>query len=495
MHSDRYFKTEHLKHNLKERIIRGLIAVFSGRGILLVIETIGTMILARLLFPADYGLIAMVAVVVNFVIIFRDMGLSSATIWAENISQQIITNMFWISILIGIILTIIVAALAPVIAWFYREPRLMRITWALLPSFIFSSAMLQHQALLRRQMRFGRLALSQLIASGGGIVIAISCALKGMGYWSLVAQRVSGSFLMLVMIWSVCHWKPGLPRKCNGTGQFLHFGGNLSGSRLVQYLMRNADNMILGYFSGSTALGIYSKAYALLMLPLKHINEPFTSVVVPALSRLQGEPERYRNYYKKAISAVTTISIPIAVFSAIAARDIIQVILGAKWSAASVVFIFLVPLAFLGSFNVSTGWVYISLGRVSRQLRMHFVTGILGLISMFIGVRWGVYGMAAAVSIISIICWFPQMLYCFHGTPLAFKDLASALYRQIAAAVISALIILAAAIFLPFSGPGLLSLIVKLLGFGSIYCLLYIIFPGGRDVVKQYSELFVKSGK
>ena len=437
--SDKYFNTDHLKKNLKGRSVYGVQAIFGGRGLIIILETTGTMILARLLFPADYGLIAMVAVVVNFAAIFRDIGLSAATVWSEKLSQQLITNMFWVSIGVGVILTAIVAAISPAIAWFYKDPRLIGITLAMLPAFIFSSAMLQHQALLKRQMKFGRLALIQLTASTGGILIAVICAWKGMGYWSLVVQRVSTSILLAVLTWSFCQWLPGIPRKSHDTGTFLRFGGNLSASRLIQYILRNADNIILGYYAGSYQLGIYSKAYALLMLPLRHVNEPFSSVVVPALSRIQSEPERFRNYYIKALSVTAMISVPIAIFAAVASHDIIRVLLGDKWDESATIFLYLVPVAFFGSFNVASGWVYISLGYVKRQLRMQLVTGPIGLLAMLIGVRWGIEGMAIALSVVSITCWLPRMLYCYHGTPLSLKDLFASLYRPVFSSFLSAI--------------------------------------------------------
>jgi len=493
--SDKYFNTDHLKKNLKGRSVRGLQAVFGGRGMVIVLETIGTMILARLLFPADYGLIAMVAVVVNFAVIFRDIGLSSATVWSEKLSQQLITNMFWISIGIGTVLTAIVATMAPAIAWFYNEPRLVGITFAMLPAFIFSSAMLQHQALLRRQMKFGRLALIRLVASTGGILSAVICAWNGMEYWSLVVQRVSSSILLAILTWSFCHWLPGMPRKCHDTGTFLRFGGNLSAGRLIQYLLRNADNIILGYYAGSYQLGIYSKAYALLMLPLRHVNEPFSSVVVPALSRIQSEPKRFRNYYIKALSVTAMISVPIAIFAAVASHDIIRVLLGEKWDESATIFLYLVPVAFLGSFNVASGWIYISLGYVKRQLRMQLVTGPLGLLAMLIGVRWGIKGMAIALSVVGIICWLPRMLYCYHGTPVSLKDLFVTLYRPIVSSLFAASIVFVVTKFLPPSDPGILPLIIKGMCFGFFYVVTFFLSPGGREVVLYYWKTIVIAHK
>jgi O-antigen/teichoic acid export membrane protein len=486
--TDKYFKTEHLKKDLKGRAVRGLGAVFGARGIMIMIELAGTMILARLLFPEDYGLVAMVAVVVNFAIIFRDIGLSSATVWAEDISHQLITNMFWISVSIGLILMLIIAVLSPVIAWFYQEPKLIGITLAMLPTFIFSSAMLQHQALLKRQMRFGRLALVQVVASGGGLILAILFALKGVGYWTLIIQKVATSILFALGIWSACRWVPGLPRKSRDTMKFLHFGGNISAGRLIQYLLRNADNMLLGYYVGSKALGLYAKAYALLMLPLGYINEPFSQVVIPALSRLQKEPERFRNYYKRAIATTSMLSVPIAVFCAVAARDVIRVLLGAKWDSAATVFIYLVPLAFLGAFNVASGWIYISLGLVRRQLKVRIITGILGIMSMFIGVQWGLYGMAIAVSTISIIVWLPSMLYCYKGTPVSIKDLFSALFKPVISSFVAAIIVLVTASFFDISGPGIVSLIIKTIVFGTVYGVSFLLLPGGKEIIVYYLQ-------
>ena len=486
MSSNNYFETGHLRKNIKSRSIRGLLVVFCSRGLILFIETIGIMVLARLLTPADYGLIAMVTVIVDFVFLFRNYGFDAATIWSEEINNQLISNIFWVNVIAGLAIGLVIAVLSPVIAWFYNEPRLVGITLAILPALIFSGAMLQHMALLKRQMKFEQLAIARVLANSLGLILAIICAFQGWGYWALIIQRIVTIVIFTICMWIFCHWIPCLPRKCHGTSSYLHFGGNVFAGQLFQYLIRHTDNVIIGRYIGSVSLGLYNKAYTLLMFPLRYINEPFTSVVVPALSRLQNEPERFRNYYRKVISIVAMISIPVVFFAGASAADIISIMLGPQWTASAKLFLYLIPAAFFISSNIFYEWVFLSLGQVSRQLRLQVVTGTGTLIAMFIGIKWGAEGVALAISAVNIIFWIPQMMYCYYYAPVSFKDLLSALFRPVIAASFSVLSALFMADMIGFSNPGMVQFVVKLSSFIATYFAVFLILPGGKGFMLDF---------
>ena len=269
------------------------------------------MVLARILTPRDFGLIAMVAAVTRFILVFKDLGLSMATVQKAEINHGQISTLFWINIAISSALMLLTMALAPGVAWFYKEPRLAWVTLALASAFIFGGLTVQHQALLRRQMRFVTLATIDISSMAAGVATGVICGLAGLGYWSLVLMQLVTPITMAAGVWIASGWRPGPPVRRSGVREMLAFGGYLTGFSVVNYFARNLDKILLGRFWGSQSVGIYTKAYFLLLLPLSQVTAPITAVVVPALSRLQNEPKRYRNYYLKAIKLIAYITAPL----------------------------------------------------------------------------------------------------------------------------------------------------------------------------------------
>jgi PST family polysaccharide transporter len=444
-----------------------------------VVNILSTMALARLLAPEDFGLLTMAAVVVNLAVLFQNIGLDTATIQAPKINHQQVSTLFWVNVGIGGLLMMLVMACAPLAALFFRRPELTGIVAALGPCFLFSSAMLQHQALLRRRMLFTRLGLVRVVsvmaAAGAAVVVAWLFA----SYWALVVQRVVQSFLFAAAMWAACPWLPRRPRKTEGVGSMLSFGGHLTGSRFVEYAMRNADNLLIGKQLGGGPLGVYAKAYSLLLLPLRQLNSPFSSVVTPALSRLTSDPPRFVAYYRKALNTLTFLGMPVVVLSAVAAPEIIGVILGDQWAEAVPVFLCLAPAAFAGTSNVATSWVFIAFGRTDRQLRLSVFTFVVGITAMLIGLRGGLLGMACAISAATFLFRPVQLIYCFRGTAVSVRDFLAAVARPAASSLLAGAGVFALSRGLPDGLPAWGGLAVKAAVYGLLYPGVYAALPGG----------------
>ncbi|MFC1542116.1 lipopolysaccharide biosynthesis protein, partial [Candidatus Latescibacterota bacterium] len=398
-------------------------------------------VLARLLTPEDFGLIAMVAAVTGFVMMFKDMGLSMATVQRAEINHGQISTLFWINVALSLAIMLLTATLAPAIAWFYSEPRLIWITLALAGAFIFSGFTVQHQALLRRQMNFGRLAAIEITSMLVGVITAIVSALYGAGYWALVLMQLSTAIVGAITVWMVCGWRPGLPVRRSGVREMLTFGGHLTGFSFVNYFARNTDKLLIGKFWGAGPLGLYSKAYGLLMLPLSQINAPLSAVAIPALSRLQDEPERYRNYYLKAISLIAFFTMPMAMFMIVMSGELIQIVLGPQWSEASRIFLFLGIAALVQPIANTSGWLFISQGRARDMLRWGLIGGTLAIVSIIAGLPWGTVGVAGSYAITGLFIRTP-LLFLFVGCkgPLRNGDF----YRVLVTPAVFTLIVLAA---------------------------------------------------
>lgn len=484
-----FFRTDHLKTDLKSRSVRGGAVTMLAQASKFVFNLGSTMVLARLLAPEDYGLIGMVSVFVNFIHIFKDLGLSTATVQSPEINHKQVSTLFWVNIVLGCVTSLLVIALAPAVAWFYKEPRLTWITLALASSFIFSSLTVQHQALLRRQMSFGTLAKIDITSMIFGIVSGIISAWYGLGYWALVIMQLAGAIANAVGVWVACGWRPGLPARHSGVGKMLGFGGNLTGFNIVNYFSRNLDNILIGRYWGSQELGLYAKAYQFILLPISQINGPISSVALPALSRLQTEPKRYRAFYFKAILSITTLSMPIIGFMFASADKVILILLGQQWLDVVPIFRFLMPAAFNATIGAGMGWVYQSLGMVDRQLRWGIVSSILNVILFVIGVRWGAIGVAAAYGLSRPIFLVAGFIYCYKGTPLRFTELAKTLFQPAFASIGAAVALMGINKLLPPEMNDVIALLIDFVLYSILYFVIWIIPPNGRNTLFEMLQM------
>lgn len=404
-----------------------------------VLQLGSTAVLARLLTPADFGLIAMVAVFTGFVGIFKDLGLSMATVQRAQITHEQVSMLFWINLLVSLILTVIGVALAPVVAWVNHEPRLVWVTIALSATFIFGGLAAQHTALLQRQMRFGALAAIDIASLVCSIGVAIVLAQLGASYWALVAMTAAQSLTITIGTWLASRWWPGLPRRRSGVLPMLKFGGHLTGFNLLNYFTRNFDNFIIGAVLGNRSLGIYAKAYSLLLMPTSQINSPIGAVALPALCRLQHEPLRYRSYYLRALELIAFCGMPLVAFTFVEADNLILTILGSQWTAAIPVFRWLAPAAFVGTLNVAPGWLCGSLGTTHRQFRWAMFSAPIIVAGFIVGLRWGIAGVAAGFSLTWSVMHIVFIAYACRGSPVRLRDIGLRVWRPVVASFMAAL--------------------------------------------------------
>jgi O-antigen/teichoic acid export membrane protein len=434
---ERHFRTDHLLGDLKGRSVRGGAVTLSAQAVKFVLQIGSTAVLARLLTPADFGLIAMVATVTGFAGLFKDLGLSQATVQRAEITHDQVSTLFWINIFVSAVAGLLVAAIAPAVAWFYGEPRLAWVTVALGGTFIFGGLAAQHTALLQRQMRFGPLAAVEISSLSAGIATAVVLAMAGASYWALVGMVAVQAAVAAAASWMASGWWPNVPQRGTGVRPMLRFGGNLTGFNVLNYFTRNFDNVMIGAMLGSGPLGLYSKAYGLLMLPISQVNGPISSVVVPALSALRNEPQRYRHYFRRALETMTALSLPLVVFCSLHADSIILTILGPRWSVATPIFLALVPAAVVGAFNVAPGWLYVSSGRTRALFHYSLVAAPVTVCAMLVGLQWGAVGVAAGFSCAFVLCYGAIVPLSCKGTPATARDYASAMARPAVGSVVA----------------------------------------------------------
>ncbi|HJV27127.1 MAG TPA: lipopolysaccharide biosynthesis protein [Aromatoleum sp.] len=384
---------------------RGAAMTFGGQACKVSLQFGGIIFLARLLSPADYGLVAMVTAIVGVAEVLRDFGLSSAMVQAPNVSLAQRSNLFWINSGIGAVLAAAVCAAAPAIAAFYHQPALESVTRALAFSFFLNGLATQFRAQLNRDMRFGRLAAVDVTAMAVGLAVGLSLAFNGRGHWALVGQQLSQAVATLTMLIVASGWRPGLPRRGVEMGRFLRYGGNLMGTQLISYASRNIDALIIGNRFGAELLGLYNRAYQLLMLPLNQINAPATSVALPVLSRLHNDPERYARFLLHGQALILHVTIAIFTFACAQAEPLIVLVLGPQWAPAVPIFR---VLAFAGIFQAAataTYWVFLSKGLTGSNLRFTLSSRLFVISGIALGSLWGVPGIAVALSVGAATTW------------------------------------------------------------------------------------------
>jgi len=478
------FDVEHLKDGLRERSIRGGAVTLVAQAARLGVRMASTMVLARLLSPEEFGLVGMVMAIAGFAFLFKDLGLSAAIIQGSRITHAQMTNLFWINVLAGVIICIVVAAGGPLMAAFYKEPRLVSVTLALSLCFLFSGLSVQHRALLQRGMRFVALNVVDVTGLACGVLTGIVAALLGAGYWSLVVMEIAIPATTMLCAWLVTPWRPGLPRRGTGVRSMLVFGRNLSLYRVANYFVRNMDKVLLGRYWGSAVLGLYGRAYALFLQPLNQIVTPLATVGLPGLSRLRDEPARYRRYYIQLVSLVAFFSMPLTVFLAVFSRDVITVFLGAQWYEASRIFRILAVAAFIQPAWQTIPLVMLSSGQSARLLRFGVVNSVVVIVGFALGLPWGAVGVAGGYAVASYVILPVGLWYCLKSVPVRCRDfLAGVMWSSLASVAMGAGLV-GVRLLAPWEHPVVRLAVSLVIGLVAYLCA-WMILPGGGEHLRR----------
>ena len=424
------FKTDHLRKNIKKAAIKGNVSVMSSHMVGMAIEVASVVVLARLLTPSDFGLIGMVLTATNFAKLFRDIGLSMATIQRAEITHEQVSLMFWVNVGIGLLLTLLTAGAAPLVAWFYKEPRLIGVTIALSASFLFSASAIQHNALLRRQMKFGQISVLYVLSIALSVAVALVCAVAGMGYWSLVVRNLAQPLVYMIGVWWLSPWMPGPPRLRVGGRSLLAFGAHITGFNVVNYFTRNLDNVLIGKKCGAEMMGYYAQAYKILLFPINQIRQPFLSTGIPALSALQNHPDEYRRHYRGIVSVIALLSMPLVGLLFVCAEPIIFAFLGAPWLPAVPLFRILALVAILQP-TVTAGRALplMSMGQGRRYFWFGIINSSITVLSFVIGIAWGAVGVATGYAISNLFLSVFLTEWCMRGSPLKGRDFWGGVWR------------------------------------------------------------------
>ncbi|MCA1404290.1 lipopolysaccharide biosynthesis protein [Ensifer sp. IC3342] len=390
--------------------LRGGLVTGGAQAIRMVIQFVSVVVLARLLAPEDFGLVASVSPVVAFVGLFQNLGLQQAVIQRKEIGETELNQVFWISTLVGLICTLVVIALSPAIAVFYGDQRMTAIAIAAALPLLLGSLAALPLALMNRHLKFGQLALNDVYAAVVGLLVTAGAAYLGLGYWSLVIGPAASAAVALMAAWWATRWMPGRPAFAIDR-DIISFGANLTGFNLVNFFSRNLDNVLIGKFSGPIQLGYYDRAYKLLLFPLQNITQPLSRVMIPLMSRIQEDKPRFRDIYMRTNWLLAAVTMPGIAALTLAAEPTVSILFGEQWLPVAPIFAWLGIASLMQPVSSTTGWIFICQGETKTMFRWGIYSSLTTVLSFVAGLQWGAIGVAAAYAISGYILRVPVLAW------------------------------------------------------------------------------------
>ena len=463
---------------------RGAVLTLIAQVYRVTLSFVSSVFLARLLTPTDFGLVAMVSSIAAFGAVIQDLGLNQALIQRERISAAQISALFWLSAGFSFVLALAFAAGAPLLAWFFGDSRLIALTIAFAFLFLFSGGQSQQLALLNRELRFKTLAGIDVVAATMSAVVGVALAWLTWSYWALFAASLAYTLAGLVCVWIVCSFRPSRPSFEGDFKEIIRFGSGVSSFNIVNYFARNADNLLIGRFYGSEQLGLYDRAYRLLLFPLQQIQFPLGRVMLPLLSRLQSDPKRYRKAYTECITMLLAATQPGLIFAIIFSEEVFLILFGANWVPAASIFRWLGVAGLYHAMSSPTGWLFLSQGRSGDFFRLGLYNAVTIVGAFVAGLPWGPLGVAAAYAVSEYLLRVPvTFVLAGRRGPVTTRELRATAAPHVVATLVAGLVLFALAQVIP--PPGTLAcLLLAVLSYG-VYCLVLIIFPEKRRILIQ----------
>lgn len=416
--------------SLSQRSFRGGVNALAGQAAKVVISLVSLSILARLISPEEYGLVAMVMAVTAIVDVFREFGLTSATIQAKTISAQERTNLWWLNTGMGVAVAIVVALLAPFIAMVYGEDRLLLITLVSSVGFIISGMSTQYFAHLQREIQFGKIAINNIVSSLIGLASAIVMALYGFGVWALVLQGNVIAISSLLLFVYQTRWLPGRYSRAVSMRRFINFGMPLMISNLLNYFSGLVDVFMIGKSGGVDAAGYYNRASQAARTPLNGLRAPLNNVAFSALSRRGGESNDIAKLAEKGQIILAYPLVLVAGGMAATSSPLVALALGSAWSGASPYFFWIAIAEGLNCLAMTAGWIFMVRGKTQEVLLLTIASSINRITWVIIGVfTLGPLGAVMGQAFAIMIQWPLSLMWAQKVTGVYTRGLLVNSYR------------------------------------------------------------------
>ncbi len=426
----------------KSSLRGGLFSIVSRLGNVIV-QVASTVWVFRVLSVQDVGLVGMVASLTGFAPVLMDLGTRDAAVQKEKITQNEVSALFWLTVVIGAIISILVASCSTLIASFYNQPKLIDIALVSSISFVISAASCQHTALLRRAMMFRELAILEVGANVFGAVGSIAMAMAGMGYWSLVVKPILQAVFTLAAVLWYCRWVPGVPRITEGVKEMLKFGLHVTGFTMVDYVGKAADQVAIGHQRGGALgaedLGCYRKAFFIYDNALGLLSVCLHSVAVASLSKLRDNLAELKRSWSVALSTLAFYGMPVFAILAVTGEDCVVLLVGEKWLFAGLIVNILALRGIPHCVERTLGWLHVPAGRADRWARWGIIGTGAHLLALPLGIPFGAIGVAAAYTLTMYFLFIPAIAYAGQPLGIGAKDVLRTVGPQMVGALCTAL--------------------------------------------------------
>jgi PST family polysaccharide transporter len=409
--NSRALDTDHLLTGLGIRSANGVALSVLGQCVSIVLQTLNAALMARLLTPDDFGVAALATSVTGLVGLFTDLGLSVASVQMRELDQNTASALFAVNILAGLIGMMLCFSFAMPAAWVFHD---RRVFWAILAFGCIvpaAAAAVQHNAVLVRGMRWWSvqsIGIASLVA--GVLVGAVAAAVLNAGFWALIAASAATALTRLVLLWIACPWRPSRVREWASARSAVNFGAYMTGFNLTNFLARQVDIVLIGWLWGAAETGLYSRAYQLMLLPMNAISGPLGGIFVPALSRLQSDPARWRDAFMRVYLVSAIAGCAFASVFIVSAEHIINLVYGPNWQDTIAIFRWL-SWSMISTFPMGAmAWAFVSLGNSKAMFHWGLLSFVVLAVVFALALPYGALGMAKAFTI-AIWGMTPA---CFH---------------------------------------------------------------------------------
>ena len=421
-----------------------------------------------------------------------DGGLSMATIQRDRITHAQVSNLFWVNSALGAGLCLFGILVSPLISLAYDEPRLTLVAAAISLTFLIGGVSVQHEALLRRQMRFKMLAVIDIVSVTLGVIVCTITALMGWQYWALVISPIVSVLVKTIMRWLSVRWIPSMISRGSGVRTLLSFGFNLTGANFIGYFSTNITPFAVGYVGGAQLLGFYNRAYTLTAIPSSQLLPPLMNVMQSALTRVKDDQERLRRVALSLMTKIAMVTMFVTIAMFVTADWIVWIFLGDGWESAIDMFRVLAISTIVTPITTFTAVIMVAVGEAKALMKWKAITLTILSVSIAIGSYWGVMGVLFAHCLSGIFIRMPGFLaYSTMYQPIRLSEYVSSLFPIFFSAIATLMISMVARNYYEPSSA-LISIILYSTLTGVLFLLFLSFFSGARREVMESFALLKK---